>query len=58
MRTLAACASALSFLPINAAAWIGDAIASVLAQTHRDWALVVVDDGSTDGTAEVVAAFR
>jgi glycosyltransferase involved in cell wall biosynthesis len=41
----------------NAAAWIGDAIASVIAQTHRDWVLVVVDDGSTDGSAGVVAGF-
>ena len=41
----------------NAAKWIADAIASVLAQTHRDWVLVVVDDGSTDETAEVVAGF-
>ena len=41
----------------NAAAWISDAIASVLAQAHRDWVLVVVDDGSTDGTAAVVAQF-
>jgi hypothetical protein len=41
----------------NAARWIGDAIGSVIAQTHRDWALVVVDDGSTDGTGEFVARF-
>jgi Glycosyl transferase family 2 len=41
----------------NAACWIGDAVASVIAQTHRDWTLVVVDDGSTDGTAEVVGGF-
>ena len=41
----------------NAAPWIGDAIASVIAQTHRDWTLVVVDDGSTDGTAQVVEGF-
>ena len=41
----------------NAARWIGDAITSVIAQTHRDWSLVVVDDGSTDGTGHVVAGF-
>ncbi|HET6195628.1 MAG TPA: glycosyltransferase family A protein [Acetobacteraceae bacterium] len=41
----------------DAAHWIADAVASVRSQTHRDWRLVVVDDGSTDGTGAVVAAF-
>jgi glycosyltransferase involved in cell wall biosynthesis len=41
----------------NAAAWISDAIASLLAQSHRDWLLVVVDDGSADATAAVVGTF-
>ena len=39
----------------NVRPFIATTIESVLAQTHRDWTLVLVDDGSTDGTAELVA---
>jgi len=41
----------------NQAAFLGRAIGSALSQTHPDVEVIVVDDGSTDNTAEVAAPF-
>ena len=41
----------------NGAAHIGAQLESLAAQSHRDWRLIVSDDGSSDATCAIVEAF-
>ena len=46
-----------TIIPVfNRAAMLGEAVESVLAQTHRPIEVIVIDDGSTDDTAAVADA--
>jgi glycosyltransferase involved in cell wall biosynthesis len=42
----------------NKANFVPETVESALAQTFRDWTLLVVDDGSTDGSVAAVEAFN
>jgi hypothetical protein len=42
----------------NKARWVRRAIESVVAQCQKDWELIVIDDGSTDGGERIVSSIR
>jgi len=41
----------------NSEEWLEECVRSALAQSHENREVLVIDDGSTDGTAEVARAF-
>jgi len=41
----------------NGEATLGYAVASIVLQTHQDWELLLMDDGSTDASTDVAARF-
>ena len=40
----------------NAAGFLEETVRSVLAQTHREWELLLIDDGSTDATPALLGS--
>ncbi len=42
---------------LNAESFVEEAIESVLAQTYENWELLLVDDGSTDGSTRIAKAY-
>lgn len=42
----------------NHAQWVRESIESVLAQTYPHWELIVLENGSTDGSASIIEEYR
>ena len=54
---MAAARIAVLLSTFNGAAYLRDQLASLVVQTYPDWTLLWRDDGSRDGTAEIMAAW-
>ena len=48
---------AICMAAYNGAPYLEEQIESILHQTHRDWVLFIRDDGSSDGTVEIVRRY-
>src|ERR671932_218944 len=42
---------------LDAEKFIREAVESVLGQTYKDWELLLVDDGSTDGSTQIALEY-
>lgn len=38
--------------------FIAECIESVLRQTYKDWEMIIIDDGSTDGTQDIIRRYK
>jgi glycosyltransferase involved in cell wall biosynthesis len=56
-REAAPCVS-IYIAAYNTQRYIGSAIESVLAQTFRDFELIIIDDGSCDRTVDIIRSYR
>lgn len=48
----------ITMLTYNRAKYIREALDSVVSQSFQDWELIIIDDGSTDTTAEIVNSYK